>query len=150
MQFTDKQRRLGRLKAEAYMIAQRYGVNVRYDREDGTWLHVERLPLPTGWNRPTADILIDIPHGTPGYPQIAPEWFWTNRDLMLQNGRLISHFFNLGSQGVDEEHWRKGFGHFCVHLNSWRPSAGLALERGDTLLSYLHIILQVFQDRHMT
>lgn len=150
MQFSDKQRRLNRLNAEASLIAQRYGVNVRYDREDGTWLHVERLPIPPGWNKATADILIDIPHGIPGYPQVAPEWFWTNRDLATQSGRPVGHFFKLGNQGVDEEHWRKGFGHFCIHLMGWRPAASFALEQGDTMLSYLRVILQVFQERRYT
>ncbi len=129
------------------MIAQRYQVNVRYDREDGSWLHVEQLSIPAGWNRSTADILIDIPHGSPGYPQIAPEWFWTNRDLATQSGHAISHFFKLGSQGVDEEHWRKGFGHFCIHLISWHPFSGPTFERGDTLVAYLHVIQQVFQEQ---
>lgn len=132
------------------MIANRYGVNVRYDREDGTWLYIERLPIPAGWNKATADILIDIPSGTPGYPQTAPQWFWTNRDLTTQSGQEIGHFFKkVGNQGVDEEHWRKGFGHFCIHLNSWHASTGSALEQGDTLLSYLHVILHVFQDKHL-
>src|SRR5205807_4241549 len=81
MQYSETQRRLSRLKAEAHLIGSKYSVNVNYDRTDGTWFHIVRMPIPVGWNRPTADILIDVPYGTPGYPQVAPEWFWTNRDL---------------------------------------------------------------------
>lgn len=147
MQFTEKQRRLGRLRAEAHLVANRYGVNVRYDKEDGTWFHIARLPIPAGWNHTTADILIDIPHGTPGYPQVAPQWFWTNRDLMSSDGRPIGHFFKLGQQSVDQKHWERGFGHFCIYMNNWQASGDTAIESGDNLLSYLHIILQVFHDK---
>ena len=122
-------------------------MNVNYDRLDGTWLHVARLPIPPGWNRPTADILIDIPHGSPGYPNIAPMWFWTNCDLATSDGRAINHFFKIGQQGVDQEHWSQGYGHFCIHLNSWQPFNGPSIELGDNLLKYLQIILQVFYDR---
>lgn len=145
MPFTETQLRLGRLKAEAHLIAAKYGVNVNYDRTDGTWLHVARLPIPQGWNHPTVDILIDIAHGSPSYPQAAPDWFWTNRDLMTSDGRSINHFFSNAQQ--DRKYWDKGFGHFCIHLQNWRPVQGPGFERGDNLLTYLGVIMQVFHDR---
>src|SRR5437763_1245445 len=97
--------RLARLKAEAPFVVNKFKVNVNYDKTGATWFHVERLPLPPGWNRSFADVLIDIPQGTPGYPQVGPDWFWTNRDLATNDGRSISSFFKLGSYGGTLELW---------------------------------------------
>src|SRR5664279_4700196 len=75
--------RKSRLQAEALLLAGRYG-GVAYDKMDGAWLHVARFPLPRGWNKPSVEILIDIPVGVPGYPSVAPQWFWTDRDLRTE------------------------------------------------------------------
>ncbi len=147
MQFSPTQMRIARLRAEASYVINAFRVNVNYDTQQGKWFHIERLPLPSGWNNPTADILIDIPYGDPGYPQVAPEWFWTNWNLATKNGRSISHFFKIGQQGVDQQHWDKGWGHFCLHLESWRPRTGVEFDRGDYLVTYLQVIMQVFHDQ---
>jgi len=146
--FSPTQMRVARLKAEARRVSYKFGVNVNYDNEDGTWFHVERLTLPPGWNRPFADILIDVPHGTPGYPQVAPQWFLTNSDLATSDGRPISRFFKLGQhENVNAEDWEKGWGSFCMYLKSWKPLTGAAFDQGDTLVTYLQIIMQVFHDQ---
>lgn len=142
----ESQRRLSRLQIEALHLARKYGA-VNYDRQDGTWLHIDHFPVGPGWNKSFVELLLDIPHGTPGYPQVAPSWFWTDRDLMTSEGRPIQHFFISGSSHADAQHLEKGWGHFCVHVKRWRPSSGHAITRGDSLLTYIELIRKVFHDR---
>jgi hypothetical protein len=147
MQSLETKRRCDRLQAEALLVKQNFHVNVNFDKLDGTWFHVQALRIPRGWNYSAVDILLDIPHGTPGYPQIPPEWFWVNRDLRTSDGRTIGHFFELGEVTVDEVNWNNGFGHFCLHLKVWRPNSGIDFARGDNLLTYLHAVMRVFYSR---
>lgn len=142
----ELQRRLSRLQNEAFYLARKYGA-VSYDRQDGTWLHIKRFPIGPGWSLSAIELLLDVPHGTPGYPQVAPAWFWTDRDLRTSGGRPIHHFFTAGSTVVDNQHLEKGWGHFCIHVKSWRPSPWNAIERGDSLLTYTELIRKVFYDR---
>ncbi|MFF7637045.1 E2/UBC family protein [Kitasatospora sp. NPDC008050] len=140
-------RRRSRLQAEVQLIAQHYR-EVNFDTKDASWLHVGRFPVPRGWNRPHVEILIDVPHGNPGYPSVAPQWFWTDRDLRTSDGRSIQHFFTSADYSLaDQSYLDKGWGHFCIHVTSWHSSNGLRLREGHTLLSYLDLIAAVFRDR---
>jgi len=138
--------RIGRLQTEALELARRYR-SVSYDREDGTWFYIEKLAMPPGWNKQYVDILIDIPWGNPGYPSVAPQWFWTDQDLATSSGRSIQHFFTRGSSFADRQHLDKGWGHFCVHINQWRPAGGRNWQQGHSLISYLDLIKTIFRDR---
>jgi hypothetical protein len=143
----ELQRRLSRLQAEALLLGRKYRT-INYDRQDGTcWLHIAHFPVGPGWNKSIVELLLDIPHGTPGYPQVAPSWFWTDRDLMTNEGQPIKHFFVSGTSHADAQHLEKGWGHFCVHVKSWRPSPGYAITHGDSLLTYVELIRKVFHDR---
>ena len=142
----ELQRRLSRLQIEALYLARRYG-DVQYDPQQGTWVHIKHFPIGAGWNLSSIELLIDIPYGTPGYPQLAPSWFWTDSDLRTNDNRPIQHFFTTGSSLADARHLAKGWGHFCVHPKSWRPSPGNAITRGDSLLTYTELIRKVFHDR---
>src|SRR5581483_1149081 len=142
----ELQRRLSRLQTEALYLARKYGT-VNYDRQDGTWLHIKHFPIGPGWNASAIELLLDIPHGTPGYPQVAPDWFWTDSDLKTSDGRSIHHFFTSRSSHADAQHLANNWGHFCVHVRSWRPSPGNAIARGDSLLTYVELIRKVFNDR---
>ena len=140
-------RRKSRLRAELQLLAARYGT-VNSDQQDGAWVHAPHFPLPRGWNKPEVEILIDIPYGNPGYPSVPPDWFWTDRNLATSDGRPISHFFTEASSSyTDRMYLDKGWGHFCVHLTAWRPSSGLRLQEGHTLLSYIDLIAAIFRDR---
>lgn len=140
-------RRKSRLRAELQLIAARYG-EVESDQQDGAWVRVPYFPLPPGWSKDDVDILIDVPYGNPGYPRVPPEWFWTDKGLTTSDGRPISHFFTYASSNLaDSRYLDKGWGHFCVHVTAWRPSSGLRLLEGHTLLSYLDLIGAIFRDR---
>ena len=78
----ETRRRLSRLKTEAILLSQQFG-GVRFDTQHGTWFYVEQFPLSPGWNKTHIELLIDIPHGTPGYPSVPPEWFWTDYDHFM-------------------------------------------------------------------
>lgn len=134
----------GRLKVEAELIARRYG-EASYDQKDYSWLFVNNFPVPEGWNRSKAAILIDIPTGSIDYPQQAPHWFWTDKDLATADGRSIGHFF-LNESGADK-YSSQGWGHFCIHVNDWRPSSGGAMQSGHSLMTYLDLIALVFRDK---
>jgi hypothetical protein len=141
----ETRRRLGRLQAEALLLSQRLG-DVRFDTQSGTWFYVERFPISPGWNKSHVEILIDIPCGTPGYPSVPPEWFWTDHDIRTDTGQSIYHFFTRGPS-ADKEHLDRGWGHFCIHLIGWRPAGGTDLLSGHSLVSYLNLIAAVFRDR---
>lgn len=138
----ETKRRRSRLQAEAVLIGARFG-EVSYDKEDATWLHVPHFRMPPGWNTDVVGILIDVPGGTPGYPVVEPEWFWTNHDLSTSGGTSIGHFFT-GDR--DLKYQAQGWGHFCVHLNDWQPANGLNLRSGHNLLTYLNLIWTIFHD----
>lgn len=138
--------RLSRLEAEVLLLARRYGA-VSYDRADGAWVYVERFPVPHGWNKSEVEILIDIPWSSPGYPSVAPEWFWTDRDLKTSDNHSIGHFFTAGTAAGNGEYLDRGWGHFCVHLNEWRPAGASNPSSGHNLLSYLNLISMIFHDQ---
>jgi hypothetical protein len=137
--------RKSRLAAEVQLLAQRYG-EVAFDRSDGAWVYVANLPLPPGWSQKEVEILIDIPYGNPGYPRVAPQWFWTASDLRTSAGKSIVHFFTQAGAHADRDYLEKGWGHFCIHLSDWRPASGRNLRQGHSLVSYLDLISTVFRD----
>lgn len=142
----ERTRRLSRLKAESILLGRRYG-KVAFDQSDGTWLHIPDFPIPPDWNTDIVELLIDIPHATPGgYPSIAPQWFWTNDDLRTKNGKSIGHFFTQSTTFVDQGHRENNWGHFCLHVNYWQPSGGSNLRAGHSLLTYVDLIGAVFRD----
>lgn len=139
--------RRSRLLTESQYIARRYG-RVVFDRQDASWFLVEDFPISSGWNKTHVQILIDIPLGNPGYPSVAPQWFWTDRDLRTSDGRSVGHFFtSAGTSYADQEYLNKNWGHFCIHVRRWQPSRGANLLNGHSLLTYLDLIAMVFRDR---
>ncbi|MCP3797971.1 hypothetical protein NLX83_01740 [Allokutzneria sp. A3M-2-11 16] len=138
--------RISRLRAESYELSKRYP-EVTFDTKDGMWLHVKSLEIAKGWNRKRIEVLIDIPCGTPGYPSVAPQWFWADHDLKTDTGQPISHFFSRGLNEADQQYTDKGWGHFCVHVNRWNPAGAGNLTKGHSLITYLDLIRAVFTDR---
>jgi hypothetical protein len=147
MPFSEIELRKSRLKTEALSIGQRYGGDIRWDQNAATWFYIGRFPIGPGWNKTHVAILLDIPSGTPGYPQVAPQWFWTDRDLATQSDRPIGHFFVEGTSYADRQHLDMGWGHFCIHVRSWHPSRAGNILAGDSLLTYLELISLVFRDQ---
>jgi hypothetical protein len=136
--------RLRRVEAEVQqLLLPRYGA-VRYDRMDATWVYIEQFPLGPGWSKFHVEILLDIPGGIPGYPYLPPKWVWMDRNLRTQDGRSIRHFFT-SSEYADPHYVAKGWGHFCLYTNGWKPAPDHALMYGDSLATYLELIRVLFQ-----
>lgn len=136
--------RLSRLRAECILLTKKYG-EARFDTQDGSWVYVPNFPIASGWNKSHVEILLDIPWGSPGYPSQAPQWFWTDSDLVTSDGRPISHFF-VGSE-TERDYIDKNWKHFCVHVKAWRPAGASNLTAGHSLLSYTELISAIFRDR---
>lgn len=140
--------RKSRLRAELQLLAARYG-EVSFDQQDGTWVLVRHFPLPAGWSKQEVAILIDVPSGNPGYPQVAPTHFWTDRSLRTKSGQPMGHFFTESvGHLANPKYVELGWGQFCVYIRGWRAAGGIRLQEGHTLLSYLDLISMIFRDRH--
>jgi hypothetical protein len=95
-------------------------------QRDGNQVFVvmDHYPVPPGWNKPETTLLLitDI-----GYPNSKMDMFWTDVDLMLNNGKIaqateaIQNF--LGKQ------WRR----FSWHVQKWNPAV-------DNLRTYLETV----------
>jgi hypothetical protein len=144
----DTQKRLNRLEAEALFIThnRKWG-SVEYDTEDGHWFMVERLPIGNQWNVQTASILIDVPHGTPGYPILAPSWFWVDKDLRTREGLRPANLFEAGDSTAHKEYANNGWGHFCLKMKTWHPRTDIFFAQGDSLISFLEALEVVFHDK---
>jgi len=142
----DTRRRINRLNQERIYIYRKYPtVETAIDKTDGQWIHITHFPIAHGWDRPEVELLIDIP--APGYPDIPPQWFWTDRNITTLDGRNISQFFDHFFHN-NEKYASLGWGHFCVHIRgsgSWRPASNVI--GGHSLLSYLNLISLVFRDQ---
>jgi hypothetical protein len=81
------------------------------------------FPIPDGYNRPAANLLVRIPLA---YPDAGPDMFWTTPELMLANGAAPqcgdSIETHMGQQ------WRR----FSWHT-TWRPNV-------DNLHGYMHFV----------
>jgi hypothetical protein len=117
---------LGRREDELKLVQEKYG-----EIEVGptmTWVLVKRFPLPPGWSKREAQILVLLP---PGYPTTPPDNFFADNDLRLADGRLPT---NASSDQRQVGRTWLQFSHH-VEANEWRPSVELL--RGHNLLTFL-------------
>ena len=71
------------------------------------------VQLPPGYNKQTADLLIRVP---PGYPDAAPDMFWTSPDLLRADGS-VPQMADVMEAYVDRT-WRR----FSWHRARWAPN----------------------------
>ncbi|WP_143549034.1 E2/UBC family protein [Rhodococcus sp. ACS1] len=147
--------RVSRLRAESIALSKLYG-EVSFDRDDASWLYVPHFPLPSGWNKREVAILVDIPWRAPDtYPSTTPQWFWTDNNLRTHDGRPLGHFFHHPhtasghNESEERERLARGWGHFCIYMESWTPALGAAdWQRGTSLITYLNMIKATFNNRN--
>jgi hypothetical protein len=132
--------RVQRVHQEALLLARQFGV-VDYDDEDGRWVHIPRFPLPTGWDRPTTDLLLVLPSG---YPHVPPDGFYIDRFIRTSSGQRVDHYFE--ERGTYNPYAEKGWGWFCIHLEqgSWCPTGDVL--RGDNLLKLTALIRAILTE----
>ena len=117
---------MGLLPEDAQYLTDR-GIAHQVSEEAGmTCLLLPAWPLPTGLDRAEADLLIRL---APGYPDIAPDMWWTDPPVHIMGGATIpnteSMEVHLGRQ------WQRWSRHFTP--GQWQPGI-------DRLESYLALV----------
>lgn len=98
---------------------------------DGS-IHIEipNVPLPPGWNKSEATILIIVPIG---YPQARPDGFYADSDLRAQNGAKVPD--GSGQVQIAGRNWTR----FCWQPTTWDMSR-------DNLWKYVKLALSRFKE----
>jgi hypothetical protein len=91
-----------------------------------TCLVVEKFDLPTGYNRPEADLLLRLPVGFPDTP---PDMWWFDPPVLRADGKQIPN------TEVTEAHVGRRWQRWSRHFNGgqWKPGV-------DCLESFLALI----------
>ena len=119
--------RLDRIRKEVVALALNYGP-ANYDDQEGRWVRLAHLPLPTGWNRDATSLLIELPTA---YPEVPPSGCFIDKGL-----NCSSHYYP-GSQ--HNRYSELGWAWFCLHFDQgWKPSADVW--SGDNLLTIVETI----------
>ena len=97
------------------------------------WLIVPRWRLSKGWSKKGTRMLVLIPSG---YPTMAPDNFYVDADLRLENGQLPGNTGN--AELPDLGAWL--LFSFHVEPDDWQPHVNPIL--GHNLLTYLAAVRQ--------
>lgn len=94
--------------------------------EDESWVNVvfHRHSLPRGYNKSATELLIKLPLS---FPNGRPDMFWTDPDLLLEDGRIPNKADQL------ETHLGKQWRRFSYHPSNWNPGS-------DNFLTYLEFV----------
>lgn len=133
--------RAKRIFAEvAGLLLPKFG-DVHFDDEDFSWVHIERFPLPSGWNSIYTPLLIWLPAN---YPQFPPTKFSIRQGLVDEDGLRLER-----RRGETAEAEKKGWTGFCYTFrsNQWTPSNDIV--NGDNLLTVTRIIFEVLNPENM-
>lgn len=87
-------------------------------------LILKDFPLGSGFNMPSADLLIRVPLS---YPDSGPDMFWTDPRVLLQNGQEPQ------AANVRERYLERDWRRFSWHRSRWDSVR-------DNLFSYLEFI----------
>ena len=82
--------------------------------EGTNWCKIPDFALPSGWNRPRADVAFQIPEGLPGQ---APYAFWVSGGLALPSGAPLTDY----TFPVTPTPWGDEWGQFSWQPVSWAP-----------------------------
>lgn len=103
-----------RLQAEIEFLRDEYP-DIQHGQDFG-WVLLPSFPLPPGWSRDRARLLIIIPAG---YPQVPPDNFYVETGLRTANGDSPANYTDCVQQ--IGESW----GQFSYHADAatWTPRA---------------------------
>lgn len=105
------------------------GVTHNISVESGvTCVVIPKWPLPRGFNRSEADLLVRL---RPGYPDLPPDMWWFAPSVLKANGQL------LPATGVYEMYIGREWQRWSRHFNRGQWRTGI-----DSLESYLALIRQ--------
>ncbi|CDX44967.1 conserved hypothetical protein [Mesorhizobium sp. ORS 3359] len=86
---------------------------------------VPAVALPPGWNRTAVAVKFILPAG---YPQAAPDCFWTEPALALEHGGAPQNTGQQAAPGIPP-----GWLWFSWHPATWQPNS-------DNMFTYLNVI----------
>jgi hypothetical protein len=109
-QFTELQ---GYLRDEKKLEAELQSLS-----NGGYLVTIKSVPIRTGWNCQTVDVLFMAP---PGYPAAKPDCFWVTPQLRLNNGAL-PQAANDGTVIPGDPVPGRPLTWFSWHLQTWDPS----------------------------
>jgi hypothetical protein len=89
---------------------------------------IPQWPLPPGFDRSTADLLLRL---SPGYPDVQPDMWWFSPAITLADGRA------LPATEVTEQHLGRVWQRWSRHFNGGQWQSGI-----DGLENYLALIRQ--------
>ena len=93
-----------------------------------TCIVIPQWPLPEGFDRPTADLLVRL---TPGYPDVPPDMWWFDPPVLKADGQV------LPATNAKEHHLGRTWQRWSRHFNGAQWKSGV-----DCLESYLALIRQ--------
>lgn len=93
---------------------------------EGKWdlVIIRQYAVKAGYSKQITDLLIKAPQS---YPNGKLDMFWTDKDLLLANGKVPEKANNIANHNGKE--WRR----FSWHPKSWNPGR-------DNLKTYLEFI----------
>lgn len=111
---------------------------VRFDREEATWIRVNRFPLPSNFAKPrSTDVLVLLPGIT--MPITAPpQCFYLDQGLRTRTGATPARVFDTGTYHAWPDLSKKGFATYCLMLQRWNPSWDV--RSGDNFLTVFNTI----------
>jgi hypothetical protein len=113
------------------LLGKHQGATLTRNPDGSAAVTVPGIKLPAGWNRLEVTVAFVAPAG---YPQAAPDCFWTEPDLALAHGGLPK---NTGQNHVT------GISPAWLWF-SWHPSVWNS--NSDNLETYLKVIFQRLKD----
>jgi hypothetical protein len=120
----QRDRRLRRIYEEVLTLSRRFG-RVDWDDQEGLWVLIYRLPLPSQYKKRFTACLIDLPAD---YPKIQPNGTYVDPDLEITDG----HYYN-------REHSHLGYKWICAHPKTWNPA--YPWPEGDNLVTVVASVM---------
>jgi hypothetical protein len=113
------------------LTAKYSGASLTKNADGSVVITVPNVKLPTGWNSEATTVAFVAPAG---YPQAAPDCFWTNPALALAHGGAPKNTAQNQGPGIPP-----GWRWFSWHPNKWNPNS-------DDFLTYLNVIRRRLED----
>ena len=110
-------------------LLRRHFPKLEYVKE-GHWIKIPSYSMPPDWNRPTADVVFQIPIGYPGTP---PYGFYMEIGVLFKGQRPNNYTEPAGTQPPLDGKW--GMFSWAPQDGEWRATADLS--SGCNLLNWV-------------
>lgn len=117
------------IKLLAYLMPQS---TISFDDEHGTWIRIERFPLPDNFAQYSSTLLLLLP-GIDSPISAMPRHFYMDQHLVSRTGGMLAHMFDRAGD-ISE----LGYAWYCLHLQRWNPSPNVT--EGDNFATIVYTI----------